>query len=174
MEILISSLIILIARIVDVSLGTLRTILQVKGFKLIVLIVAFVEISVWFLVARDLLSSDSLNVFNALAYALGFSIGSVLGGIIEEKIGIGKLSIQVIININKKEIIKLLRKSGFGVSVIKCEGQVSEKYMLFLEINRKSSKEVMKIIKDFDKSAFITTQESKNVINGYFKVKKTS
>ena len=77
------------ARLIDVSLGTFRTINIVKGKDLIASIIGLIEITVWFLVVKEALNTDNNSIFIVLAYALGFSVGTYIGG----KISIVILSI---------------------------------------------------------------------------------
>lgn len=45
---------IFLARIIDVTLGTVRTVLVVRGRKNTAALIAFVEVLIWFLIARRL------------------------------------------------------------------------------------------------------------------------
>ena len=62
MSLLFTCLKIFFARILDVSLNTIRTTFVLRGKTLIVAIIAFLEITIWFLVARTALNTE-LNIF---------------------------------------------------------------------------------------------------------------
>ena len=51
------------ARIIDVSLGTIRTVIVVKGKNLIGSILGFFEVTVWFLVVEQALTTSNNNIF---------------------------------------------------------------------------------------------------------------
>lgn len=155
-------------RIIDVSLGTVRTIFSVKGKNLIASLIGFVEITVWFLVVKEALNTDENSLWIVFSYASGFSTGTYIGGIISNKFIKSNLEVQVITNNNN--IINILRDNGFGVSVIDIKGKKDEKkYMLYISITNKNYTELEKIIKSYDEKAFIVVNEIKNIENGFIK-----
>ena len=155
-------------RIIDVSLGTVRTIFSVKGKNLIASLIGFVEITVWFLVVKEALNTDENSLWIVFSYASGFSTGTYIGGIISNKFIKSNLGVQVITNNNN--IINILRDNGFGVSVIDIKGKKDEKkYMLYISITNKNYTELEKIIKSYDEKAFIVVNEVKNIENGFIK-----
>jgi uncharacterized protein YebE (UPF0316 family) len=82
------ALIIMVMRICDVSLGTLRTIFVVQGRKYFAALVGFVEVLIWVFVIRFVV--QNLDQFqNLIGYAAGFALGNILGITIEQKIGLG-------------------------------------------------------------------------------------
>ena len=50
-------------RILDVSLGTIRTIFSVKGKSLIASLIGFVEVTVWFLVVKEAINTDNNSLW---------------------------------------------------------------------------------------------------------------
>ena len=162
------------SRIIDVTLGTLRTIVTVKDKVIIASLIGFFEVFIWFIIAREALDTNSNSLFIGLFYALGFSFGTYFGGIVSRFIVKGVLSIQIITNRGSQEWVDDLRKNGFGVSVIDInqKNEKPDKYMFFLEIKKNDFSRLYKLIKKYDKNAFIVINESKSVINGYFYDKK--
>ena len=155
-------------RIIDVSLGTVRTIFSVKGKNLIASLIGFAEITVWFLVVKEALNTDENSLWIVFSYASGFSTGTYIGGIISNKFIKSNLGVQVITNNNN--IINILRDNGFGVSVIDIKGEKDEKkYMLYISITNKNYTELEKIIKSYDEKAFIVVNEIKIIENGFIK-----
>ena len=155
-------------RIIDVSLGTVRTIFSVKGKNLIASLIGFAEITVWFLVVKEALNTDENSLWIVFSYASGFSTGTYIGGIISNKFIKSNLGVQVITNNNN--IINILRDNGFGVSVIDIKGKKDEKkYMLYISITNKNYTELEKIIKSYDEKAFIVVNEIKTIENGFIK-----
>ncbi len=174
MELLVLCLKIFFVRILDVSLGTLRTVITVKGKILYASIVGFVEVFVWFIIVKEALNTDETSLWIAISYSLGFATGTYIGGILSKKFISGNLSVQVITNKAYPKMIEQLRKEGFGVTVIDVEGKDNtlEKYMLFIEINNKSFSHLHHIIKQCDKNAFIVVNETKYVQNGFIDIIK--
>lgn len=164
---------IFIARIIDVSLGTFRTVNTVKGKNISSSVIGFFEILIWFFVVREALNTDVNNIWVAISYALGFSTGTLLGGIISDRFIKGRYSANVITTKAFPDMINELRES-FAVSIMDITGYNEKeiKNMLFTEIDKEDFYKLEKIVKKYDKKAFIVANESKYVINGYFNSKK--
>ena len=150
-------------RIIDVTLGTVRTIFTVKDKVFFASIIGFFEVLVWFLIAKEALDTDIDSVYIGIFYALGFACGTYIGGKISRRVIKGNFSVEVITS----------KATGFGVSVMNINQKEDEplKYMFFMEIESNKFDKLHKIIKRYDKRAFIVVNESKTVVNGYFSQK---
>ena len=170
MELLMLCLKVFCVRIIDVSMGTFRTIVTVKGKKLLASMIGFIEVFIWFVIVKEALNTESTSLFIALAYAGGYATGTFLGSTLSEKFIKGNFGVQVITSKKDDELVALLKKSGFGVSVIdvRSEKEQNEKYMLFIEIDKVKFDDLKKLIKKYDPNAFIVVNETKKVYNGYF------
>lgn len=168
-ELLFLCLKIFFVRIIDVSMGTFRTIITVKGNRGAATAISFFEALIWFLVVKEAMTTDLRSIWIALAYASGFSIGTYIGTLFSSKFIKGTVGFQVILSNRSDEIVEELRKKGYAVSVVDVMGQNNErKYMLLIEINNQRKNELTSIIEKLDKKAFIVANETKFVMNGYF------
>ena len=156
-------------RILDVSLGTVRTMFTVKGNRITASLVGFIEILVWFLVAKEALQTEEKSILIAISYSLGFATGTYIGGYLSNVLITGNITVQVFTDNLKLE--QILRKKGYAVSVIECKGynENKGKHMLYININKKKEQELMKIVNINDEHAFVVVNETKYVENGYFK-----
>lgn len=172
MDILFLCIKIFIVRIIDVTLGTLRTIITVKDKVFLASLIGFFEVLVWFFIAREALDTGS-SVLVGIFYALGFATGTYIGGKISRRVIKGNFSVQVITNKASEIWLKDLRDNGFAVSVmdIRQKDNEDDKFMFFMEINSNDFDKLHSIIKRHDKRAFIVVNESKTVVNGYFSQK---
>lgn len=169
MELFILCLKIFFIRIIDVSMGTFRTIITVKGKRLAATCISFFESLIWFLIVKEALTTDIESIWIALSYSGGFSLGTYIGSFFSAKFIKGTSGFQVILSSKNEKVIEGLRKKGYAVSVVDVRGQDNEsKYMLFIEINNQRYNELSSLIKGLDPKAFIVVNDSKNVINGYF------
>ena len=155
------------ARILDVSIGTVRSVFTIKGKSFIAALIGFIEVLIWFLVAREALSSNEVNLFIAISYSLGYATGTYIGGMLSKVLIKGKLNVQVITN--NIHIIDKLRNKGFAVSVIDIKGKDSNKYMLVIGINNNKKEELIDTIKKLDNDAFVYINETIYIQNGYIK-----
>lgn len=158
-------------RIIDVSLGTVRTLITVKGRTLLASMVGFIEIFVWFVIVKEALNTNETSIWIAIAYSLGFATGTYIGGYLSDRFIKGNFGIQVVTSNNNHMLIDLLRNEGYAVSVIDVKGQdkKKEKYMLFIEIQKNNFDHVKQLIHSVDQKAFIVVNETKYVQNGYIK-----
>lgn len=170
MELFIMCLKIFFARIIDVSLGTVRTIMVVKGKSVFAALVGFIEATIWFLVVKDALNSAFNSPWIIVSYAGGFASGTYLGGLISSRFIKAKLSVQIIIDGLKAGLIDLLRENSFAVSVVSAKGyQDSNKLLLLVEIDNDSLETLEDLVKKYDEKAFMIVNETKYVQNGYFR-----
>ena len=156
---------IFLVRILDVSLGTIRTIMTVKNKNLIASIIGFIEITVWFLVVKEALTTDNNNILIVLSYAAGFSTGTYIGGILSNKYIKGYATVQVITTNNNLETI--LRKHKYGVTAVNIKNKNQK--MLIIQINNKTTEEIKLLINKTDPKAFIVINETKYIQNGFIK-----
>jgi uncharacterized protein YebE (UPF0316 family) len=168
MDLFLNCLIIFLVRIVDVSLGTLSTVLVIRGKKGLGSIIGFIDLVIWFLVVRQALSIESASLWIAIAYAGGYATGTYAGSWLEEKIALGKSSLIVVTKGLRHDLVKLLRNRGFGVSEVKSQGINGENLLLLIEVQRKKIKNVIDVINEVASDSFITVSDTKEIINGYF------
>lgn len=162
---------IFLARIVDVTLGTLRTILIVRGRKNSASVIAFFEVLIWFLVAKEALDNINESILIPICYSLGFSVGTYIGIKITNKYIDSYVNAHVTTTRDNMPLINNLRKNGFGVSVVslKKTNDNVKKDLLLISINKKSIKQLTKIVKKHDKKAFIVLNDTKYIQNGIIK-----
>ena len=171
MAVLLICLKIFLVRIIDVSLGTIRTIFIVKEKKLIASIIGFAEVLIWFLIVKEAITLDESSIYIAIAYASGFAAGTYIGSFISQKLITGKVMVLVFTTIIDDTLIAEIRNNGFGLTVLFYKGINGSKdgRMLNISVDKSKEKKLKDLIKKFDDDAFIVVNESKYVENGYFK-----
>lgn len=176
MEVLILCITIIFVRIIDVSMGTVRMILMVKGRTIVASCIGFFEVLIWFLIIREALTVEApstlAHFFIALSFAGGFSIGSLIGGTLSNKFVSGNYGVQVVMDCRDKSKIDRIREAGYAVSVIDVIDQdedLIDKQMLIIMIKKKRLTQLRKLIRSIDSDAFMVVNETKMVQNGFFK-----
>ena len=152
-------------RILDVSLGTFRTIVLIKGKNVLAGIIGFFEVFIWFVIVQEALNTPFTSIWVAVFYSLGFASGTIIGAYITNYFISSPISIRIITS--NENIISLLLESGFGVSFFKVKGKKDEKYMLFVQTTDKRYKYLMQLVNSIDKKAFVVVDETKHVHNGF-------
>lgn len=172
MGILILCLKVFIARIIDVTLATMRTVNNVKGRSMIAASIGVIEATIWFLIVKEALNVES-SIFVALAFSFGFGVGTYIGGTLSKHLIPTKIQLQIVTSEKSDELIKRLREMGFAVTVVDVrESEFSEKkVMLFVEIDSKSMQSVKSAVTQIDEKSFIMVHESKEVHGGFFTTK---
>lgn len=166
MEIFYLCIKIFLARILDVSLGTIRVVFVVKEKKIFAALIAFIEVLIWFEIVRESLAGNISSPFIAISFAGGYACGTYLGSIISSKYIKGHLTLNVISDKITDKDIDFLKSQNYGLSVISME---NKKKMLVIEINKNNLKELKDLLFAIDKKAFIIINETKIVQNGFIK-----
>ncbi len=170
MRLLSMCMIIFFARVVDVSLSTIVTVLTVKNKRILATILGFIDVIIWFLVVREALTTNIKSIWIAISYAAGYAIGTFTGTTLSNKLINGKISAQVIMDSDTSNEVDKIRDAGFAVSQIDCTGKDGiKKLMLFIELDKKHLNDLRSIINEIDKDAFMVINETKYVVNGFFK-----
>jgi len=164
-EVFIGYLLIFFARVVDVSLFTVRTLMVVRGQRIAAALIGFFETLVYILALKYVVSQLD-NVWSLLFYALGFSTGNIVGSWLEEKLAIGNLTVQVITKTKPLELCARLRKEGYGVTVLEGQGRDGIRHILNIILPRKSLTKLMKQVDEWDFSAFITVFDTRAIKGG--------
>ncbi len=155
-------LFIFLARIFDVSLGTLRIIFVTKGMRRVAPFVGFFEVLIW-LLAISRIMQDLDNWVCYLAYAGGFATGNFVGMYLEERLAIGHEMIRVITRKDATNLIEDLRNKGYGVTSVKAEGIEGEVAVIYIIARRSMISEVLDEINAFNPRALYTVESIKYV-----------
>lgn len=158
---------IFVARIADVSLGTLRIMFVAKGMKRIAPIIGFFEVFIWVL-AISRIFQDLENWVAYIAYAGGFATGNYLGMLLEERLALGHEMIRVITKSEAESLVQTLKVDGFGVTYIKATGVDGAVGVVYVIVKRSMVKDVLKLINNYNPNAFYTIEEIKYVNKAVF------
>jgi uncharacterized protein YebE (UPF0316 family) len=165
-------LLIFVARVADVSLGTVRVIFIARGLKYFAPIVGFFEIIIWLLAIGQIMQNLS-NPVCYIAYAAGFAMGNYVGIWIAEKLSLGVVLIRVITSKDASELIEYLKTADYGVTIVDAKGSAGNVQVVFTIVRRREVATVVSLIKQFNPNAFYTIEEVGFVEQGIFPARKT-
>ncbi len=160
-------LFIFLARILDVSLGTIRIIFVSKGLKRIAPLIGFVEILIWIIAISEIMRNLN-NWVCYVAYAGGFAAGNFVGMLIEERLAIGVELVRIITKKQATELRDVLKDMGYGVTFVKARGIEGEVAVLYTVVRRNQIKEVITIIKKLNPNAFYTIEDIRSVRKEFY------
>jgi len=159
-------LLVFLARVVDVSIGTLRIIFVAKGLKHLAALLGFFESLIWLVAVTQVM--QNLNSWQTyVAFALGFSVGNYAGVVLEEKIALGNLLIRIITQREADKLVDVLRKAGYGVTSVDARGETGPVKLIFSITKRKNLEKIISIIKRYNPKAFYTIEDMRYVNKTY-------
>lgn len=164
-------LLIFLARICDVSIGTLRIIFVSKGKKNIAPILGFFEVLIW-ITAISKIMQNLDHYINYVAYAAGFATGNLVGMIIEEKLAMGIQMIRVFASERGTELVRILNCNGFGATYVEAHGAKEKVHLVYSIVHRNELEKVLSLIDSFNPKAFFTIEDVKSVNEGIFNPRK--
>ena len=144
-------------RVTDMSLDTLRMLFVVRGRKSIAWVLGFFQSAV-FVIAITRVLSNLGNPLTVLGYAAGFATGNVVGMLVEERLAVGHLQLQIVSRKHGPALAKALRDQGYGVTEISARGKDGTVRLLSASILRKDLGDARRIVRQTDEDAFITTE----------------
>ncbi|HAH97514.1 MAG TPA: hypothetical protein DHD79_06360 [Firmicutes bacterium] len=158
---------IFLARVVDVSLGTIRIILVSKGQRFLAPLLGFFEAMIW-LVAIGQVMQNLSNALCYLAYGAGFAIGNYVGIVLEERLAMGHSVIRIVTAKETTPLVDKLVEAQYGVTSVEAKGATGDVMLIYTIIKRKDLPEVVRIINEFDKKAFYSIEDARTAKEGVF------
>lgn len=163
----VTGLAIFFARIVDVSLGTLRTISIVHGRKWMAFWVGFLEITVWITVISTVIHKIKDTPILSIFYAFGFATGSLAGIKMESWLAIGSIILRVISRERSNEMTDAIRQAGYAVTTFEGKGKSGPVVELYIVCRRRDLKEILQLVHRIEPEAFYITEQAGSVSKIY-------
>jgi len=153
---------IFLARITDVTIGTIRIVMVAKGQKRIAPLLGFFEVLIWLLAISKIIQNlDNWVCF--IAYGAGFATGNYIGLIIEEKLAVGIVQLQIITQVDAHKLIEILKAKGYGITHQEAHGATEEVSIIYSIVKRNDLPHVVDIIRKYNPNAFYSIADVKFV-----------
>ncbi len=165
-HIILTGFVVFFARILDVSIGTVRTIVTVQGRAVASFFLAVLEILIWISVAGTVISQIQSRPELAVFYAFGYATGNVVGILVERKLAFGLIIFKVITSNTGTGLVDALRKSGQPVTVFRGEGMHGPVSELYMACKRKNLKWILPLVMDMDPDAFYIIEQARDMRKG--------
>ncbi|RJQ84118.1 MAG: DUF2179 domain-containing protein [Desulfobacteraceae bacterium] len=162
-NILLTGLIIFVARICDVSIGTVRTIITVQGRTVVAFFLAIFEIIIWILVASTVINQVRVQPILVVFYAFGYATGNVVGIIVERKLAFGLIILRVITRDAGKRLCDTLRQKGQPVTVFHGEGMTGPVEELYIACRRRDLSWILSEVRAIDPNAFYVIEQARDI-----------
>ena len=160
-------LLIFCARVIDVTLGTLRIIFTSRGLRNIAPFLGFVETFIW-IIAVSSLVKHAQNLAAFIGYAGGFATGTFVGILLENRLAMGTVTVRAIVRRDPAELLAALSTSGFGVTCVDGKGSSGDVKIIYSTIKRQDLPAVTGIYHRTLPGAFLSVEEERSTEQGVF------
>lgn len=158
------------ARVVDVSLGTMRMIAVVHGRTSTAVTLGFFEILIWISAVSGVIVMITEYPLLVVSYSAGYAAGNAVGIALEKRLAMG-FCVITIVSENGAEVAKALRSVGQRVTLIEGEGRDGPRQLVYATAPRRDLKPLVNAAKSVDPDMFYVVQlcsETSHVAGGAF------
>lgn len=165
--VVLTPVLIFLARSIDVSIGTVRIICISRNYRLIAAMLGFVEILVW-LIAISQVMKNLNSWINYVAYAGGFAMGNFVGVTIERRIAMGRVVFRIIAQDDIANLMQNLQLHGYGLTVLDGQGSKGPVKVIFMICARKDIGFIEDLIHDSLDKVFYSIEDVRRTEEGVF------
>ena len=161
------------AKILEITIQSLKTCMMVKGQRLKAACLGFIECGIWGLVISTIIGTLGDNLFLLAFYCMGYATGLFLGSTLEGKIALGTSSLELIANDeNTEKITEYLKENSRGYTVFDGHGSKDKMNMIMIVLPRRDAAAVVKRIREIcNNNVFVVVDEVSKYAGGYGMVK---
>lgn len=163
LHILLVGLLIFVARIVDVSVGTLRTMVTIQGRIRLAFVLGFIEVTLWVTIISAIVKYIETAPLLAVFYGLGFATGNVVGILVERRLGLGHVVLRIFSRVAGEALAELLRNQGQPVTIFRGEGRSGPVTQLMIVCPRKQVRRILEQVRTKDPDAFYLVEFARDI-----------
>jgi uncharacterized protein YebE (UPF0316 family) len=160
-------LLIFLARMADVTLGTLRNVFISKGLRKVVPFIGFFEVLIWLISIRQVMQHLD-NPVCYIGFAGGFAMGTYVGLLIERQLALGMQVIRIILPGESLPLTDALRSAGFGITIMDGTGSKGPVKIIFTILKRKDIPLAQELIQRHFPQAFYSIEDIRAARQGVF------
>ena len=154
---LLYAVLIVLARMVDVSLGTMRTITVVRGHRVVAACLGFLEVTIWLTVISSVIGQ--ITWWKVLAYGTGFALGNASGIMLENYLAIGQQLVMLISRHRSHSVAFGLRLSDYLVTELPARGASGRVAMCFTVVPRRRVPEAIRLARRIDEDCLTIVED---------------
>ncbi len=159
--------VIFLARVCDVTLGTIRIIFISRGLRKIAPLLGFFEVLIWIVVIGQLVQHLE-SPMGYIGYAGGFAAGNFFGMWLENRLALGTFLITVMVSKNRDDLVEKIHNEGFGITCVDAQGSMGPVKIFYTVAKRKDVNRLLTMIHSITPDAFVTTEEVRSYEKGIF------
>jgi uncharacterized protein YebE (UPF0316 family) len=157
-DLLIGCVVIIVARIGDVSLGTLRTLAVVNGHRGLSWVFGLLEVTIWVFVVSAVITHIPTNPVYGIAFAVGAATGNYVGVTVQRWLPFGHQVIRVFTR-QDTAVVDALRQKDIPVTRFQGVGRDGEVAMLFVQVRRDRTPLVLRAVRKHDPGCYYTVDD---------------
>lgn len=150
--------VIAIARVGDVSLGTLRMVAVVSGYRALAWLFGLMEMTIWVFAVSTVITHIRSEPAYGLAFAVGAATGNYVGVTLQRWLPFGRQVVRVFTR-EGDALLERLRAKGYVVTRFHGDGRDGPITMLFIQVRRADAMKVIRAARDADKRCFYTIDD---------------
>ena len=155
------------ARVLDVSIGTMRIVFLSRGMRLLAPVFGFFEVLIW-LIAISRIMGNLTSWVNYVAYASGFAAGNYVGMYLENRLAMGLLSVMIITRDDASTLVGMFKERRFGVTQVAGQCAQGEVRVIYVIIKRRDLDRVFRMLAQHRPDAFVVVNDIRNAAGGVF------
>ncbi|HOP06462.1 MAG TPA: DUF2179 domain-containing protein [candidate division Zixibacteria bacterium] len=165
-------LLIFCARILDVSIGTMRIIVVSRGMRLAAAIMGFFEVLIWLIAIGQVLQHLS-GWISYFSYSAGFAAGTYVGMTIERRLAKGMSLIRMVVPGSSGKLVEELIKAGFRVTHLDAQGARGPVHIVFTIVRRRHINRVLALVNEIKPDTFYSIEDVRSIrsdpqLNGHY------
>ncbi len=160
-------LLIFVARVLDVGVGTIRIALVARGQRTWAPLAGFFESLIWLIAISQVVQHLDRPV-HYLAWAGGYATGTWVGLLIEERLALGLLALRIITEEDASRLIERLGAEDFGVTTFAARGLRGNVRLLFSVIPRRDLERFLDEVRVDHPKAFVSISDVRTASEGFF------
>jgi uncharacterized protein YebE (UPF0316 family) len=163
LNVLLTCLMVFCARICDVSIGTVRTIVTVQGRTVLAFCLAVFEVTIWITVVSTVIHQISQMPILVIFYSLGYATGNVVGILVEKKLAFDMIILKVFTQKNGQKMADDFRSKRQPVTIFQGEGMNGPVNELYIVCRRRDLKWMIPKVHEIDSDAFYVVEMARDV-----------
>lgn len=163
LHVLLTGLMVFVARICDVSFGTVRMIVTVQGRSVLAFCLAVCEVTIWITVVSTVIHQVNQMPVLVIFYSLGFACGNVIGIKVEKRLAFGMIILKVFTQQEGRKMADDFRSRRQPVTVFQGEGMNGPVSELYIVCRRRDLKWMIPKVREIDGNAFYVVEVARDV-----------
>ena len=155
---ILTPVLIFLARVTDVSMGTVRLICVTRGHRLVAIVLGFFELLIWVFAVSSVFAHLDRWI-NIVAFAGGFAAGNALGMSIEARLALGVQTLSFISRGRANAVAERLRYAGLPVTTLLGSGRDGPVVLCMAVVPRRQTPTTIKMAKEIDPDVVVTVED---------------